>query len=81
MKDRSSAARDRVKSDQRRASWWFGFWMVVVIGAWILSKLDLLDIRAHAELLMLPGIAAILYGLKAEIRKLIQEELLDETIE
>jgi hypothetical protein len=81
MKERSSAAKERFKADQRRGSWWGGFWLVMVIGAWILSKFDLLDIKTHADLLMLPGIAAILYGLKAEIRKLIQEELLDETIE
>jgi hypothetical protein len=81
MKDRSPAAKGRIKADQRRASWWGGFWIVVVIGAWILSKLDLLDIKAHIELLMLPGFAAILYGLKGEVRKLIQEELCDESFD
>ena len=81
MKDISLAAKERIKADQRRGSWWFGFWVVVLIGAGVLSKLDLLDIKAHIELLLLPGLASLLYGLKGEVRKLIQEELLDETID
>jgi hypothetical protein len=82
MKDRSSTAKDRIKADQRRGAWWFGFCIVVFFGVWILSKLDLLDIKSHAtrDWLILPGLISILYGLKGEVRKLIQEELRDETI-
>jgi len=55
--------------------------VAVIFGAWILSKLDLLDMKPHGDLIALPGIVAVLYWFKGAVRKLIQEELSDETID
>ena len=68
MRDISPAAKERIKADQRRGMWWFWFWVVVVFGAWILSKLDLLDIKAHTEFIVFPGVVAIFYTLKGRCR-------------
>ena len=83
MNDRSPAAKVRVKADLHQGAWWFGISIVLVLGAWILRKLGLFDVETEKmkDWVAVPFVLCGFYVLKSEVRKLIQEELSDESIE